>query len=177
MIIRFASSGRASVGNSTQGGFGADHRCRCGATTFGRCVGAARGEEYRGGVIVSPARSRSMLFGAAAADLVAVLVFAAVGRRSHEEGFSLLGVLEVAAPFLVGAVVGWLAGRVWREPLAWRSGLAVWLGTAVVGLALRALVLHRLPLSFVLVASVSLAVFLLGWRLLFRAGARLSRRS
>jgi hypothetical protein len=117
--------------------------------------------------------SGAAVFGAAAADLVAVLVFAAVGRRSHEEGFSVLGVFEVAAPFVAGAVVGWLAGRVWREPLGWRSGVAVWLGTAVVGLALRALVLHRLPLSFVLVASVSLAVFLLGWRLLPRIGARL----
>ena len=103
--------------------------------------------------------------GAVAVDVVAVLVFAAIGRDSHAERVELLGVVEVAAPFLAGAAVGWLAGRVWRDPLGLRLGVAVWAGAVVVGLGLRALLLHRLPVSFVLVASVSLAVMLLGWRL------------
>lgn len=108
--------------------------------------------------------STPTIVGAAVVDLLAVLVFAAIGRDSHAESVRLLGVLEVAAPFLVGAGAGWLAGRVWRGPLGLRLGAAVWAGTVVIGLGLRAAVLHRLPLSFVLVASVSLAVFLLGWR-------------
>jgi hypothetical protein len=97
-------------------------------------------------------------------DVIAVLVFAAIGRDSHTESVNPLDVLEVAAPFLVGTLVGWLVGRIWRDPLRLRPGVAVWAGTVVVGLALRATVLHRLPASFVLVASASLAVFLLGWR-------------
>jgi hypothetical protein len=115
--------------------------------------------------------------GAVAADLLAVLVFAAVGRDSHAETVDVLGVLEVASPFLAGTVAGWLAGRVWRAPLRLGPGAVVWAATAVVGLGLRAAVLHRLPLSFVIVASVSLAVFLLGWRLITLGVARLRHRS
>ena len=52
--------------------------------------------------------------------------------------------------------------------MAWRSGVATWVGAVVVGLALRALVLGRLPLSFAVVATVALAVMLLGWRVVVR---------
>jgi hypothetical protein len=101
---------------------------------------------------------------AAALDVTAVLVFAAVGRRAHAEGLAVVGVLEVAAPFLVGLLAGWVAGRAWRAPLRMPAGATVWLATAAVGLALRAAVTHRLPVSFVAVATVSLGVFLVGWR-------------
>ncbi|MDL5156006.1 DUF3054 domain-containing protein [Actinomycetospora termitidis] len=97
-------------------------------------------------------------------DALAVLVFAAIGRRSHDESGALLGVLTTAAPFLVGALVGALLSRSWRDPLSWRSGIAVWLGAVVIGLALRAVLFERLPLSFAVVATVSLAVLVLGWR-------------
>jgi Protein of unknown function (DUF3054) len=101
---------------------------------------------------------------AAVVDVVAVLAFAAVGRSSHAEGVTAPGVLETAAPFLFGLLVGWVAGRVWRAPLTLPLGMFGWAGTVVVGLAVRAAFTHRLPVSFVLVATVSLAVFLLGWR-------------
>jgi peptidoglycan/LPS O-acetylase OafA/YrhL len=97
-------------------------------------------------------------------DALAVLVFAAIGRRSHDEGLAIVGVVEVAAPFLIGALVGALAVRSWRDPLALRTGLAVWAGAVVVGLALRAALYDRLPVSFAIVATVSLAVLVLGWR-------------
>jgi len=104
-------------------------------------------------------------------DVVAVLVFAAAGRESHAEGVDVIGVLGVAAPFLLGGAVGALASRSWRDPVSWRSGLATWVGAVVVGLALRAVLLDRLPLSFAVVATVVLAVLLLGWRGLARAAA------
>jgi len=104
-------------------------------------------------------------------DAVAVVVFAALGRESHAEGLDVLGVLGVAAPFLLGAVVGAVASRSWRDPLAWRSGLATWVGAVVVGLALRAVLLDRLPLSFAIVATIALGVLLLGWRALARLAA------
>lgn len=112
------------------------------------------------------------------ADAVAVVVFAAIGRESHAEGAAVVGVLEVASPFLLGAVLGALAARSWRDPLSWRSGLATWAGAVVVGLALRAVVLHRLPLSFAVVATVALGVLVLGWRGVARAviGVRDRRR-
>ena len=113
---------------------------------------------------------------AACADLAAVLVFAAVGRSSHAEGITVAGVLETAGPFLVGLVVGWLAGRVWRAPTSVSLGALAWAGTAVVGLAVRAVLTHRLPVSFVLVATVSLGVFLLGWRAVPAGAAWLAAR-
>jgi hypothetical protein len=109
-------------------------------------------------------------------DVLAVLVFAAIGRRSHEEGLAIVGIVEVAAPFLVGALVGALAIRSWRDPLALRTGLAVWVGAVVVGLALRAALLGRLPVSFAIVATVSLAVLVLGWRGVVRGIMAVRRR-
>ncbi|GAA4937948.1 DUF3054 family protein [Actinomycetospora succinea] len=100
-----------------------------------------------------------------ALDAVAVVAFAALGRASHAE--DLAGTLLTAAPFVAGAAVGTLAARTWRDPLSWRSGLAVWAGAAVVGLVLRAASTGRLPLSFAVVATISLGVLVLGWRGLF----------
>jgi hypothetical protein len=96
--------------------------------------------------------------------VVAVLVFAVVGRSLHAERVDALGVLTTASPFLIGLVIGWLVGRAWRAPLRLPVGTAVWVGATVVGLGVRAAFTHRLPLTFVLVAALSLALLLLGWR-------------
>lgn len=112
---------------------------------------------------------------AAGSDVLAVLVFAAVGRSSHAEVVDALGVLSTAVPFLLGLLVGWLAARAWRAPLRLPVGVAVWAGTVVVGLGVRAAFTHRLPLTFVLVAATSLAVLLLGWRAVARLAAAARR--
>jgi peptidoglycan/LPS O-acetylase OafA/YrhL len=109
---------------------------------------------------------------AAGADVLAVLVFAAVGRSSHAEVVDAYGVLTTAAPFLLGLLVGWLVARVWRAPLRLPVGVAVWAGVVVVGLGVRAAFTHRLPLTFVLIAAASLALLLLGWRAVARLIAR-----
>ena len=114
---------------------------------------------------------------ASVADGAAVLLFAAVGRLSHAEGVTPVGVLEVAWPFLVGGAVGTLAGRTWRRPASLTSGLAVWAGTLVGGMLLRALTGGGVQLSFVVVAAVVLAVLLLGWRLATRAASAVTRSS
>lgn len=105
---------------------------------------------------------RSLL--ASVADGAAIVIFAAVGRASHAEGVTGPGVLEVAWPFLVGGALGTLAARTWRRPYAVASGAYVWVGTFVGGMLLRALTGGGVQLSFVVVAGVTLAVFLLGWR-------------
>lgn len=97
-----------------------------------------------------------------ALDAVAVLAFAAIGRASHAE--DLAGTLLTAVPFAVGAAVGTLAARTWRDPLSWRAGLAVWAGAVVIGLPLRAAATGRLPVSFAIVATVALGGLVLGWR-------------
>lgn len=100
-----------------------------------------------------------------------MLLFAALGRASHDEGSALAGVLEVAAPFLIGAAAGWAAARAWRRPAAVHVGLVVWGATIVVGMALRGLAFDRgTAPSFVVVAAIALGVLMLGWRLVRRPG-------
>ncbi|OLL82690.1 putative CONSERVED TRANSMEMBRANE PROTEIN [Pseudonocardia sp. Ae168_Ps1] len=102
--------------------------------------------------------------GAVVADVVAVVVFAAIGRMSHAEAGSVVGLAGTALPFLAGAAVAWATPWVRAEPVSFRAGLVVVALTAGVGCLLRWAFLGRLPLSFAIVTVVALAVLLLGWR-------------
>ena len=107
-------------------------------------------------------------------DVVCVLLFCAVGRRSHDEGFNAAGVATTAWPFLSGTAVGWLASQAWRRPTALvPTGVVVWLCTIAVGMLLRKLTSAGVAASFVVVASSITALLLLGWR---AALARSTRR-
>ena len=98
-------------------------------------------------------------------DLVAVLAFVVIGRRSHAEGLDLPGLLGTLWPFVVGAVVGWVSVAGVRWPLsAVRSGAVVWVSTTVIGVLLRVVAGQGVQLSFVVVTIVVLGVFLVGWR-------------
>jgi len=109
-------------------------------------------------------------------DIICVLVFCAVGRRSHDEGLSVTGVATTAWPFLTGTVVGWLASRGWRQPTAVvPTGVSVWLGTVVIGMVLRKASSAGVAASFVVVAASVTALLLLGWRTV--VGLALRRRS
>lgn len=107
------------------------------------------------------------------ADLVAVIVFAAIGRISHADAGSLTGLLGTALPFLLGAGAAWATPWVRAEPASVRAGLMVLAGSAAIGFLLRFGFLGRLPLSFVVVTVIALAVLLVGWRGLAVAVARL----
>ncbi len=99
------------------------------------------------------------------ADIVCVLVFCTIGRRSHAEGLTVSGIAQTAWPFLVGAGVGWLLIGGWRRPFTVvPTGVAVWLSTVVVGMLLRKATSAGVSTSFVVVASLATAVLLLGWR-------------
>jgi peptidoglycan/LPS O-acetylase OafA/YrhL len=99
------------------------------------------------------------------ADIVCVIVFCTIGRRSHAEGLTLAGIARTAWPFLAGAAVGWLVIRGWRRPFTViPTGMTVWVGTVAVGMLLRKATSAGVSTSFVVVASVSTAVLLLGWR-------------
>lgn len=109
-------------------------------------------------------------------DVVAVLIFCALGRRSHAEGLTIAGLATTAWPFLSGTALGWLLSRGWRAPTAvWPTGVIVWMSTVLVGMLLREATSAGVARSFVLVASTVTAVFLLGWRAVFSLVAR--RRS
>jgi hypothetical protein len=103
------------------------------------------------------------------ADVVAVVVFAAIGRMSHGEPDDLLGLLGTAAPFLVGVAAMWATPVVRAHPVGASAALTVWAGTVVIGLLVRAGFTWSLPLSFAVVTAVSLAVLMLGWRALSAA--------
>jgi len=110
-----------------------------------------------------------------ALDVALVTVFAAVGRSSHDESGPFVGALGTAWPFLVGTTLGWLVVRAVRRswPLDVAPGVTVWFATVLVGMVLRRAVGSGTAVSFVVVASVVLAAFLLGWR---AAGAYAVRR-
>lgn len=109
-----------------------------------------------------------------AGDLLAFLVFAMIGRRSHgaAAGLAAFGdVVATAAPFALGwaLVAPWLGayradlrGRPWAmlrtTALAWALALPV-------GGALRALAIGRLsPISFYVVTFLAVLLILGGWR-------------
>jgi hypothetical protein len=105
-------------------------------------------------------------------DVACVLVFCAVGRRSHDEGINVAGIATTAWPFLSGTAVGWLASQAWRRPAAvYPTGVVVWLCTVAVGMLLRKVTAAGVAGSFVVVASTVTAVLLLGWRALARLGS------
>jgi len=120
-----------------------------------------------------PPADRRAVAAAAAADAVCVLVFCAIGRRSHAEGITVAGVAETAWPFLAGTAIGWTVAKAWRRPTTLApTGIVVWLSTVIVGMALRKATSAGTAFSFVVVASLSTAILLLGWRLGARALAR-----
>jgi hypothetical protein len=110
------------------------------------------------------------------ADIACVLVFCAVGRRSHDEGIDVAGVAATAWPFVIGTLAGWVLSRGWRRPTAVApTGLVVWVCTVAVGLVLRKLTSAGVAASFVVVASSVTALLLLGWRAALRAAAHRRR--
>lgn len=101
-------------------------------------------------------------------DAVLVLVFAVIGRASHDE--DPLGFLLTAWPFLVALVVGHaLAALVPARPrrpwsLGW--GVIVWVVTVAGGMLLRIATGDTAEAPFIIVAALVLAALLLGWRLI-----------
>ncbi|MGH2514503.1 MAG: DUF3054 domain-containing protein [Ktedonobacterales bacterium] len=121
-----------------------------------------------------------------AGDVVSFLVFAGVGRRTHDEASGLGALAQIAAtaaPFAVGwflvspfvgafrhALIGAPRRMLARTELAW---LAAW----PVALVLRWIFStdHSIPLSFAIVVLLSNAVFLGVWRTLFAVVTRPKR--
>ncbi|NUT72090.1 DUF3054 domain-containing protein [Pseudarthrobacter sp. C4D7] len=119
----------------------------------------------------SPARAALV---AAAADVVLILVFAAIGRDAHHREEPIFGVLLTAWPFLAGAAAGWVAARAWRSPFSiTKAGIPVWVASLVGGMILRALTGQSVVLPFIIVATIALAVFLVGYRTLVAVAGRL----
>ncbi|MGV9663354.1 DUF3054 domain-containing protein [Nocardia niigatensis] len=117
-------------------------------------------------------------------DVALVIVFCAIGRRSHDESIGA-GLLRTFWPFGTGLLLGWVitaAVAAGREGLSaarrfdgravWPTGVIVWLSTLAAGMLLRVVSGQGIAFSFVLVAATFLALFLIGWR----AAAQVLRR-
>lgn len=111
--------------------------------------------------------STVLVYPAVAADVICVVVFAIVGRSSHAETNNLSGVVGTAWPFLVGCLLGLVLSRSWRDPVHLRTGVIVWLATVAGGIALRLLSGETARWAFIVVATVTLGVLLVGWRAVF----------
>jgi peptidoglycan/LPS O-acetylase OafA/YrhL len=110
---------------------------------------------------------------ALAADLLAVVVFVLLGRRSHDEGSAVAGTVATAWPFVAGALVGEGVVLLTRSrPDSLAAGAVVTAGAVVIGMSLRRLTGGGTPVSFVIVATAFLTLFVLGWRLGARVLAR-----
>ena len=106
---------------------------------------------------------------ALALDVFSVLLFVAVGRRNHNDSTGVSGVFEVALPFLIALISGWLVTRAWRSPQALSTGVVIWLITVVLGLALRNFLFDRgTATPFIIVATLVLGALIFGRRLIFR---------
>ncbi len=102
-------------------------------------------------------------------DLILVLVFAVVGRASHDEGLTLLGVAQTGWPFLAACLVGWVVVSLLDDDgYGPRAALVIWLVTVLGGMGLRIVSGDTAELPFVIVATLFLFSVLFGWRLIAR---------
>ncbi|WP_336646673.1 DUF3054 domain-containing protein [Microbacterium sp. USHLN186] len=101
-------------------------------------------------------------------DVVLVLVFAVIGRASHGE--DPLGFLLTSWPFLLALLVGHAVAALVplrpRRPWSLGWGAIVWVVTVAGGMLLRVASGDTAETPFIIVATLVLAAFLLGWRLI-----------
>lgn len=110
---------------------------------------------------------------AAVIDVAGVVLFVILGRSSHAEALSTIGTLDTLWPFLAGLVLGWVLTFAWLRPLAilW-PGMPIWIITVAAGMLFRASGGQGVDFPFVVVATVFLGLFLVGWRLIAMPIAR-----
>lgn len=108
-------------------------------------------------------------------DIVAVLVFVAIGLSVHTAGVTLSGMATVSWPFLTGAAIGWLGSRhlSWT---VWPAGVVVWLATVAGGMILRVASSQGIAAPFVVVALLFLGAEMLGWRIIAQVVVRATTR-
>lgn len=105
--------------------------------------------------------------GALVGDLLAVLLFVAIGLIQHGSSLTTESIALVGWPFALGALLGHLAIRSWRAPFRlWPHGVFIWAITIAASMAVRTLFQAGTEVSFVIVTAVTLGVLMLGWRAL-----------
>jgi hypothetical protein len=102
-------------------------------------------------------------------DLVAVIVFVAIGRARHGHGDALKGMVSTSWPFALGLAVAWLVlARRSSSGLRLADGALVVVVTVAIGMAARVLAGQGTEFAFILVALAFLGLEMEGWRLITR---------
>jgi len=110
-------------------------------------------------------------------DVLLIVLFALLGRREHEHGLGITGILMTALPFLIAYVLMTALSRPWQTiNKLWPTGVLVWVGTVVLGIALRLLMGKTAAISFVIVTLIVLGAFLLGRRAICAVLAKRSQQ-
>ena len=105
---------------------------------------------------------------AAGLDTFAVVLFVAIGRREHERDSAISGLITTAAPFVIALAIAWLVLRAWRRPTDLATGVGVWAIVVAAGMVLRNVVFDDgTATSFIIVATLFLGLFIVGWRAVF----------
>ncbi len=106
-------------------------------------------------------------------DVAGVVLFVLLGRSSHSEDLTSIGTLDTLWPFLAGLALGWVLTFAWLRPLAilW-PGIPIWIITVAAAMLFRASAGQGVDAAFVVVATVFLGLFLVGWRLIAMPIAR-----
>ncbi len=102
-------------------------------------------------------------------DLILVIGFAVIGRASHSEGLSLVGIAQTGWPFFAACIVGWIVVSLLDDSgYGPRAALVIWLVTVLAGMGLRISAGATAELPFVMVATAILFSAFFGWRLVAR---------
>ena len=126
----------------------------------------------------TPRPAPRAVLGALALDVVFVVAFAALGRASHDSVPLGIGLVQTAWPFLVGLAVGWVVTLAWRHPISLLpTGVGVWALTVAGGMLLRTMSDQGTALPFVIVATLTLLLLLVGWRVIALLVVRARRRA
>jgi hypothetical protein len=100
------------------------------------------------------------------ADALVVIVFAMVGRASHDLSMSVAGVWHTAWPFALGTAIALgITAATKADPRTLAVGVRVWLWTLVLGMVARRALGDGTSAKFIVVATIVLAALFLGWRL------------
>lgn len=121
-----------------------------------------------------PERSSRLHLPLLVGDLIAIVVFTAVGMAEHRQPLGVIAVLVTAVPFLIvwPLVSFWLGAlRLQSVETIIKSVTSIifpWILTMPIALQLRVLLLKRgAPIIFALVAFISGWFFLAAWRIIY----------
>lgn len=99
-------------------------------------------------------------------DAAIVVTFATVGMFNHDSKPSLLTLVAILWPFVVGLAAGWI-GAIWnglRGLRVWPGGLLIVAVTYGLGMAFRSLSGRGLETGFLVFSAGFFVVTMLGWR-------------